>query len=336
MSSSYVKINEDEDDKILITNQVKNPENNNNYQQTKFQKYGKPILISLISIMVTLLLVGIFSSNPSNNDNSSNENNNNDSNPSENPKNSADKVDLTIQPSFMQGTGSPAIKVPYGHFGKIAIVTIAIGNLDKYAKISIQNKREYADKHGYDLFVATSTDTVSPVWEKLASYERIKDDYDWIWLLDLDAYITNKDIRVEDVIQKAKEIHIGGDVDAMFAVDFPWMTINAGSMFVSTSSYMQEVEKEWRTYEHQNIGMAEQGAFAKLWNDDYKNLSSRAVVMEMRYFNAYYGANSRQTWQPGDFTVHFPGLYKKHLQPFVDEHEGIMVSNSDWKNNDKN
>ncbi|KAI9351091.1 hypothetical protein DFJ73DRAFT_760172 [Zopfochytrium polystomum] len=104
---------------------------------------------------------------------------------------------------------------------KVAILTVTVGD-QWYFNASIANKRAYADRHGYDVIVIDNLDTdippalavgdpepPHPVWAKVSALRRHVGNYDWLWLLDADAFITNQDVRVEDVVAAVTRLHLG-------------------------------------------------------------------------------------------------------------------------------
>jgi mannan polymerase II complex MNN10 subunit len=72
----------------------------------------------------------------------------------------------------------------------------------------------YANKHGYDLQV----DYEGPgAWHKLNMIENAinKRRYDWIWWMDFDTLITNKTIKITDIIEEALQKHKNPDMVSM-------------------------------------------------------------------------------------------------------------------------
>ncbi|KAI9351093.1 hypothetical protein DFJ73DRAFT_959641 [Zopfochytrium polystomum] len=108
----------------------------------------------------------------------------------------------------------------YAEPAKIAILTVAVGN-QWFFNASIANKRAYADRHGYDVIVIDNLDTdipptlavgdpepPHPVWAKVSALRRHVRNYDWLWLLDADAFITNQNVRVEAFVSTVTRLHL--------------------------------------------------------------------------------------------------------------------------------
>ncbi|KAI9351092.1 hypothetical protein DFJ73DRAFT_776578 [Zopfochytrium polystomum] len=135
------------------------------------------------------------------------------------PTNRSSKVDVGEHPTtstWLHTHAEPA---------KVAILTVAVGN-QWFFNASIANKRAFADRHGYDVIVINNLDTdippalavgdpepPHPVWAKVSALRRHVRNYDWLWLLDADAFITNQDVRVEDVVAAVTRLHLARGPD---------------------------------------------------------------------------------------------------------------------------
>lgn len=76
-------------------------------------------------------------------------------------------------------------------------------------KLSIQNKKKYAQLHGYDIVVKDYTkakkysDDHREGWQKFDLIKQVMDEYssgDWFWYLDLHTLIMEPDVRIEDLV----------------------------------------------------------------------------------------------------------------------------------------
>ncbi|CAI2166684.1 14469_t:CDS:10 [Funneliformis geosporum] len=83
------------------------------------------------------------------------------------------------------------------------------------ASLSAQNKREYAEKHGY-AFVPRSSEYAQQnyrrrreVWGKIDAVEKILPYYEWLIWLDMDAIFTNRNLSVEHLLEMCEE-RVGG------------------------------------------------------------------------------------------------------------------------------
>jgi hypothetical protein len=96
----------------------------------------------------------------------------------------------------------------------IAIVTSSYLYYDcmlEAAPISANNKREYAEKHGY-AFISRSTEFAQQtyrnrraVWGKIDAIEKILPYYEWLLFLDMDAIFVNRSLSVEHFLKMCEE-----------------------------------------------------------------------------------------------------------------------------------
>lgn len=183
-----------------------------------------------------------------------------------------------------------SIQKPY----KIAILMVAVGYEDQeYAKLSIINKRLYAEKHGYSFHVvdtAPSGSSRHPAWLKYSSMLKLLSSFDFVWTLDVDTVILNMEQRLDDIINPVVDILVGIDPNG-------WS--NTGSFIARSSDwtkmflmYLWTQDTVWRTNQ-----VWEQGAFeyainsrmmpkASQANDDHWRLSSHIQFIGQDVFNA--------------------------------------------------
>eukprot|EP00890_Picochlorum_soloecismus_P001314 jgi/Picsp_1/2183/NSC_05648-R1_subunit of golgi mannosyltransferase complex len=183
-----------------------------------------------------------------------------------------------------------SIRKPY----KIAILMVAIGYDDQeYAKLSILNKRLYAEKHGYSFHVvdrAPSGSSRHPAWLKYSSVLKLLSSFDFVWTVDVDTVILNMEQRLESIINPVIDMLVGIDPNG-------WS--NTGSFIARSSDwtkmflmYLWTQDKVGRTNR-----VWEQGAFeyainsrmlpkASQANDDHWRLSSHIQFIGQDVFNA--------------------------------------------------
>ncbi|KAJ1536673.1 hypothetical protein HK096_008892 [Nowakowskiella sp. JEL0078] len=89
---------------------------------------------------------------------------------------------------------------------RIALVVVVSDYQSKWVNISIENKREYSRKHGYDFILSEHSKSSSyhPAWSKPPTLINLlkSQKYDWIWQIDLDTIITNIDLPVHHLIPR--------------------------------------------------------------------------------------------------------------------------------------
>ncbi|GES91189.1 glycosyltransferase family 34 protein [Rhizophagus clarus] len=118
------------------------------------------------------------------------------------------------------------------------------------APISAQNKREYAEKHGY-AFVSRSTEFVQQllrkrkeVWGKIDAVEKVLPYYEWLIWLDMDAIFVNRSLSIEDLLKMCEE-KVGGrkefeKINFIVARPVGDDMINAGVFLIRNSDWARD------------------------------------------------------------------------------------------------
>jgi hypothetical protein len=196
---------------------------------------------------------------------------------------------------------------------RILVLTLAIGadyrkNLEK----ALQSKRDYCARHGYtykecheevwnrDRPIAWSK---VPVWKEVASQS---DLYDYIWISDADVYITNPELRLEDHVLPL----LPSNKDLLVTYD-SCQHVNSGNMIVRPCAWaVQFFQKIWDQTDCLYHVWWENKALCNLMASVPEDVAHIECTMEAWKFNAYLrGYNGTRLWQPGDFLVHFAGVY---------------------------
>lgn len=204
-----------------------------------------------------------------------------------------------------------------------AIATIYTENYQDLGTLTDAPKKEYCERHGYKFFVLKET-KYSPVmgFNKIHySLELLKDNPDIEWLLfcECDATITNLTTRIEDKINN----------DYHFIVPVDVNNINAGNYLVRNSeegrAYLQMIiDKEAEYKDHE---WAEQQVIIDTIDENI----DKVLVVYQRYMNSYQPEvydyidvrvdlfGNSGCWEPGDWIVHWPGLYNSTRIPLATE-----------------
>ncbi|KAI9326366.1 hypothetical protein DFJ73DRAFT_801336 [Zopfochytrium polystomum] len=144
---------------------------------------------------------------------------------SSSPSNSSSRNSKSKSPYYVDhppSAPSSSSSSPFLSNVRVAILTVAMG--DQWNnRVAIDNHRAYANKHGYDVVVMDDASTdlppqlgvgkqggkrPHPVWAKVIGLRRHIYEYDWIWLLDADAFIANDTIKVEDYVAAVQSLHL--------------------------------------------------------------------------------------------------------------------------------
>ena len=92
---------------------------------------------------------------------------------------------------------------------------------------SLDNKRAYADHHGYELIVHEPAATLPAPWSKIDALLLHLHRFDWLLYLDGDALAANPAICLESFLDDAFDVVMAED----------WGGYNTGAFFVRNSSF---------------------------------------------------------------------------------------------------
>jgi hypothetical protein len=210
------------------------------------------------------------------------------------------------------------------------ILTLAIGNdYRKCLAKGLKSKEEYAKKHGYTYIQGNEEcwDRTRPIsWSKvpfLLSYLEKLPEGEIVWLSDADVLITNLDFRFEDHVLPL----LPSDKDMLMAFD-SCGHINAGNIVMRNSSWLRDFWK--RVYQQTDCIYHiwwENAGICKLMEQNESDRQKIAVTKEHKKFNAYVmGLPGEPLWEPGDFLVHFAGIYTpEKMKALIEEIEAGKI-----------
>ncbi|KAF8934464.1 hypothetical protein BGZ47_010357 [Haplosporangium gracile] len=160
---------------------------------------------------------------------------------------------LTINPT-------PACAVDQNRKKNIALLTSSYIYVDmcmaEASLPSADNKRDYADKHGYD-FVARAAEFAQEehrgrrlVWGKIGAIQKVLPHYEWLFWMDMDAIIADLDKDLRDIIRFAEQAKLkdGGDeVSLIVARPNADKKLNAGVMLIKNTEWSRAFFAEVQT-----------------------------------------------------------------------------------------
>jgi hypothetical protein len=222
---------------------------------------------------------------------------------------------------------------------KVAILTLAIGpDFCRDLTECLESKRLYAAHHGYTYIQggAEYWDRGRPVaWSKipfLLAFLRSAEaaSFDFIWFSDADVYITTPELSLDRVVAKMQ-----ADKHLMLNVD-SWNNVNSGNMLMRLGSsgsgsginfLIDYFTRVWnRTNDLYHIWYEN-----KAMIDEYEAVPADKAQIEfntdVKLFNTYInGLPGAIKWQPGDFLVHFAGIYdtKKMRECVQKINDGVL------------
>lgn len=212
------------------------------------------------------------------------------------------------------------------------ITTINYPNYKKLADRTIKNKQEYCKRYDYHL----DHHICKPSKDLCLGYEKINHlmeltknrDYEWIWFLGCDTFITNMTIKIEDQIQKA-----ASHVFLLMSVDSSG--VNADSFLLKNSEDGRTwLKKIWdKRFEWNSQYPFEQGA---MWQYN-QEFSDHIRIFPQRFMNAYdLDGDPDKTrrkdvlgtlaqWQSGDWIVHWATMTLRNRLKACDKFEERII-----------
>lgn len=195
----------------------------------------------------------------------------------------------------------------------ITIVTLAIGNdFIRGLQSCLQSKRVYAEKHGYNYLEGGSGhwDRTRPIpWSKipyLLSILMSLPENAVVWLSDADVLITNSDLSLEEHILP----FFPESKDMMMTID-ACGHLNSGNIFMRNTAWVRDF---WTRVGQQTDLLYhiwwENAAIIKLLELNPSDLAQVEITSDHTRSNSYLqGLPGQPLWMPGQFLVHFAGVY---------------------------
>jgi hypothetical protein len=208
----------------------------------------------------------------------------------------------------------------------ITIVTMAIGaDFKKGLEKALASKRSYAERHGYTYIEGGEEfwDRTKPIpWSKIPFLLDILGrlpEGALLWLSDADVLITNPALTVEEQMGSL----LPASKDMLLCID-ACAHINSGNILMRNTSWMRDYWK--RVGEQTDLTYHiwwENAAMIKLLETVPSDLAHTEITNKHTRFNAYLrGVPGESLWKPGDFLVHFAGVYDvKEIQRLILEIE---------------
>jgi hypothetical protein len=204
------------------------------------------------------------------------------------------------------------------------ILSLAIGaDYRKALEKALASKVYYAQKHGYTYIQGDETcwDRERPIsWSKvpfLLKHLESMPDGELVWLSDADVFLTNPELTLEDHVLPI----FTADKDMLMAFD-SCGHINAGNIFMRNTPWLRDFWK--RVYEQTDVIYHiwwENAGICKLMETNPSDCERIQITHDCRRFNAYLmGLPNAPLWHPGDFLVHFAGVYDaEKMNALIDE-----------------
>jgi hypothetical protein len=194
------------------------------------------------------------------------------------------------------------------------MITLAIGeDYRKSLKKALESKRSYAEKHGYNYleFGEEMWDRTRPIaWSKVPIILKVLNSLpegSLVWQSDADVMITNQALRIEDHVQPL----LPSEKDMLLIYD-ACHHINSGNILMRNTEWCRDF---WRRVNERTDCTYhiwwENMAMIHLLEENPEDKKKIEISNQHKRFNAYVmGMEGEPLWEPGDFLVHFAGIYK--------------------------
>ena len=209
----------------------------------------------------------------------------------------------------------------------VTILTLAIGaDYRKSLVKALESKRTYAQKHGYTYIEAGQEwwDRRRPVaWSKVPFIMKTLSTLPegaLVWQSDADVLITNMDLRVEDHVLPL----LPEGKDMLFIYD-ACHHLNSGNILMRNTAWCRDYWKRVNEREDCTYHIWwENMAMIKLLEENQGDKDHIHITNQHKRFNAYImGVEGEPLWTPGDFLVHFAGVYKPEKMAELIEKIGL-------------
>ena len=227
---------------------------------------------------------------------------------------------------------------------KIAMITIINNKIyyERY-KNAIKIKKEYCKYHNYDFIFKNyneiNDDLKKNGWGKLLLLYQYLKNYDYVFVSDADVVLTNRDIRLEDIIfkyeNKESKVFITTDYNSLNSGNMIWKNTNKSFQILDEIFKIGEDKQRYEIKEpFVPKGIYEQPSIIHLYNvndelrkyiniiPQYEINSYSKILPQLKKPNIkpqIHGFVNRCNWTNGDFLVHFAGLNYLQNNQFIIE-----------------
>ena len=219
----------------------------------------------------------------------------------------------------------------------LTILTLAIGvDYRKSLAKALNSKRVYAEKHSYTYVEGGEEwwDRTRPIaWSKVPflmdQLQRLPEG-SLVWLSDADVLITNLTLKVEDHVMP----FLPDDKDMLLVFD-ACKHLNSGNILMRNTAWTRDF---WRKVNERTDCTYhiwwENMAIIKLIEETSEYMQKIQYTTQHKLFNAYLmGLPDEPLWEPGDFLVHFAGVYKpEKMAALIDQIEQGQIPRLDMYN----
>lgn len=210
---------------------------------------------------------------------------------------------------------TPACAIDQNRKKNIALLTSSYIYVDmcmaEASLPSAENKRIYADKHGYD-FVARAAEFAQEehrgrrlVWGKIGAIQKVLPHYEWLFWMDMDAIIADMEKDLHDIIDFAEKANAAKDIkeEVSLIVARPKRDkmLNAGVMLIKNTewsrAFFAEVQTRAPWYHKSSY---EQAAIWEVMKEEKWSSGVYIYDGDDHTMNTF-----PKLYEEGDFVIHF-------------------------------
>lgn len=179
------------------------------------------------------------------------------------------------------------------------------------AAITIPNLYQYARKHGYDIHESFGHPIRRGViWDRFAIMPENAGDADWLIHMDADVLITNRHIRLEELIDPAFGIIMANCTCEDYA-----LRLNDGVAIFKNCDEVRATMQEIFNDPVENNARYGQDVLQRMKDDGQLThllkLERQKAMNSFLYTEYNMPPTTLGHWTPGDFVLHLPGVDNK-------------------------
>jgi hypothetical protein len=203
------------------------------------------------------------------------------------------------------------------------LTVISKGEYFERYKDALFIKKDYCKYHNYN-FIIKILDECSG-WDKILLLEKELKNYDYIFTSDADVIITNRDIRIEDIINKYYNdnaiCYMTEDYNSLNSGNIIWKNNQDTINFLSKIIKNRNSELRYTLNKpYKSIGIYEQPSIIYTINKEYDYYKDKIIIIPQYEINSYLpfvvkndDDINRSSFKSDDFLIHFAGFnYKKN------------------------
>ena len=212
---------------------------------------------------------------------------------------------------------------------KIAMVMVAKQADDSAWQLSIEDKRQYAKRQGYDFHIFNeSVGGRHAAWTKFPAALSLMDTYDWVFGIDLDTVILNHNIRLESFLDPSVNVILNIDMNG----------INTGVILLKSCTWTKMLLIDaWTLSDVKNSGIFWEQAAIMHQMDNYM-LRNRAKFVPQKFINEYPKDSGEPVSAEDAFIIHFAGRGDKmdQVKNYYSQRIGVVGESEEERNDGNN